>query len=237
MSRTDSAPVCPRIQIAGVIDAAEAAMLTGLGVDSLGFPLRLAVHAEDLTEQEAAAIVTDLPPHVAAVVITYLTDADAILTLCDTVGTPRVQLHADVPPQLLATLKERRPDLRIIKSLIVPPEVTPDAMVQLAQQVRAYAEHADAFLTDSFDPATGATGATGHPHDWRVDRELVRLSPRPVILAGGLHPGNVAEAIATARPAAVDAHTGVEAPNGRKSRTLVTHFVTAAQEAFAALGE
>ena len=60
------------IQIAGVIDAAEAQMLQQCGVRYLGFPLRLPVHREDLTEEEAAAIIKSLAPPVFGVLITYL---------------------------------------------------------------------------------------------------------------------------------------------------------------------
>lgn len=232
MPRTDLAPVCPKIQIAGIIDRTEADMLVASGVDSLGFPLRLAVHAEDISLSDAAAIVSDLPPHVAAVCITYLTNAQEIFDLCDTLGTHRVQLHADVSPDLLAELKARRPDMSIIKSIIVPPEITEEAMAALRAQVSAFSPHADAFLTDSFDPATGATGATGKPHDWAVDSELVRISPRPIILAGGLNADNVRRAINEVRPAAVDAHTGVEGADGRKSLALTQKFVANALAGF-----
>jgi hypothetical protein len=66
------------IQIAGVIDAAEAQMLQQSGVHYLGFPLRLPVHREDLTEEAAAAIITSLAPPVFGVLITYLHEASEI---------------------------------------------------------------------------------------------------------------------------------------------------------------
>jgi phosphoribosylanthranilate isomerase len=92
--------------------------------------------------------------------------------------------------------------------------------------------YVDAYITDTFDPPTGASGATGKNHDWRVSRQLVRQSPRPVILAGGLNPGNVRDAILAVRPAGVDAHTGLEDVSGRKSEERVRKFVSEAQEAF-----
>ncbi len=90
----------------------------------------------------------------------------------------------------------------------------------------------DAFITDTFDPATGASGATGKTHEWGISRELRALSPKPLILAGGLNPENVREAIETVRPAAVDAHTGVEDAEGRKDPAKVRAFVAAAREGF-----
>jgi phosphoribosylanthranilate isomerase len=91
----------------------------------------------------------------------------------------------------------------------------------------------DAFITDTFDPKTGASGATGKTHDWRVSRRLVEAVDRPVILAGGLTPENVKRAILEVRPAGVDSHTGVEDSSGRKSRDKICKFLSEAQEAFA----
>jgi phosphoribosylanthranilate isomerase len=83
----------------------------------------------------------------------------------------------------------------------------------------------DAFITDTYDPTTGRSGATGKTHAWGVSRRLVELSPKPVILAGGLTPENVRAAVLAVRPAGVDVHTGVEGPDGRKAPRLVEHFV------------
>jgi len=79
------------IQIAGVIDAVEAQMLQQCGVRYLGFPLRLPVHREDLTEQEAAAIIKSLTPPVFAVAITYLYDATEIAAFCHALAARIVQ--------------------------------------------------------------------------------------------------------------------------------------------------
>jgi phosphoribosylanthranilate isomerase len=219
------------VQIAGVIDRAEAELLVACGVEWLGFPLRLAFHREDLTDADAAAIVRALPSHVRAVLITYLARADEITALAASLGVAAVQLHADVPKDEIARLRERAPHLLVIKSLVVRPGGA-DALEAAA---RSLAPLVDAFLTDTFDPTTGATGATGLTHDWSVSARLVTATERPVILAGGLRPANVAAAIACAHPAAVDAHTGVEGPDGRKRRDLVEAFAVEAKRAFARL--
>ncbi|HSF57611.1 MAG TPA: phosphoribosylanthranilate isomerase, partial [Candidatus Binatia bacterium] len=74
------------IQIAGVIDAAEAQMLQQCGVRYLGFPLRLAVHREDLTESEASTLIRGLVPPVFGVLITYLCEASEITAFCHALG-------------------------------------------------------------------------------------------------------------------------------------------------------
>ena len=74
------------IQVAGIIDGTEAQMLVNTGVQYLGFPLRLAFHKEDISEEEAFKIIRSLKPPHHGVVITYLQKAEDILKLCNTVG-------------------------------------------------------------------------------------------------------------------------------------------------------
>ena len=216
------------VQIAGVIDAAEADMLRQCGVRYLGIPLRLPVHREDLTEAEAAAIIKGLVPPVFGVLITYLDNATRIATFCHALGARIVQLHGDITCDQLRLLKALDPTLTIIKSLIVG--IHEDKTLETA--LRDLSPFVDAFITDTFDPSTGASGATGKTHDWRVSRRLVEMSHRPIILAGGLTPENVKQAIRAVGPAGVDTHTGVEDRSGRKSEEKVRKFLAEASEAF-----
>ncbi len=216
------------IQVAGVRCLDEGRMLLRCGVDLLGFPLRLPVHAPDTSEAQARRMVRELGP-AACVLITYEDDPGRLIDLCRFLGVRTVQVHAGVGPDVLARIKIRYP-LRIIKSYVVGRE-----SLRPGEFIAAYAPVCDAFITDTFDPATGASGATGRTHDWSVSAELVRASLRPVILAGGLTPGNVAEAIRVVQPAAVDAHTGLEAPDGSKDEALVQAFVREARAGFGAL--
>ncbi|MFD7059967.1 phosphoribosylanthranilate isomerase [Streptomyces sp. NPDC059906] len=216
------------IQVAGIIDLAEAQMIVDEGADWLGFALRLPAKNEDLSEADAAAIVKAIQPRNKGVIITYLTDADEIKAFCAELGVGAIQLHGDVAPAELRRLRGIAPDLYLLKSLVVKA----DNIDELTKLVADSADHVDMFITDSFNPATGAKGATGLVHDWDVSAELVRVSPRPLMLAGGLNPGNVAAAIEAVRPAAVDAHTGLEDSFGRKDRLKVRTFVAEARKAF-----
>jgi phosphoribosylanthranilate isomerase len=204
-------------------------MLVECGVSFLGFPLVLDVHREDLTVHDAAAIVKAMRRHATFFLITYLARSAEILDLCDLLRVDMVQLHAVIEIAELRCLREERPGLRIVKSLIVRPANGDE----LADEVERFAPWVNAFITDTYDPTTGASGATGKTHDWSVSRRLVELSPRPVVLAGGLNPGNVSAAIAAVRPAGVDVHTGIEGPDGRKRRDLTEQFVAEAQAGFA----
>jgi phosphoribosylanthranilate isomerase len=216
------------IQIAGVIDAAEAQMLQQCGVRYLGFPLRLPVHRADLTEGEAATIIKGMALPVFGVLITYLDEANEIAEFSHSLGARIVQLHGEIDRDELKRLKTLAPTLTVIKSLVVgmQDEKTLEAMVS------KLSPFVDAFITDTFDSKTGASGATGKTHDWRVSRHFVELSDRPVILAGGLTPENVKRAILEVRPAGVDSHTGVEDSTGRKSREKVQKFLSEAHAAF-----
>lgn len=216
------------IQIAGVIDKEEAQMLMNAGVHYLGFPLRLPVNKEDHTEEEAVEIIkTILPPH-RAVLITYLDKAEEIINLCDKLNVTIVQLHGKISKEELIKTITARPDLEIFKSLVV----AENNFAELENMVNTLSPWVDAFITDTFDPATGAEGATGKTHDWKISRKLVKLSPKPVIIAGGLNPANVKNAIMEIRPAGVDVHTGVEGKDGRKDPELVKRFVEEAGEGF-----
>ncbi len=220
----------PIIQIAGILDAAEARMLVESGVHRLGFPLALDIHREDLSEDEAAAVIETLGIGPRAWLITYVHDPRAIAAMCRGLGCAGVQLHGPIGEAQAAELRTLVPGLQVIKSLIVR-DGNP---AELEAGVAAFAPHVDGFITDTFDPGTGASGATGKTHDWGVSRRLVEISPRPVMLAGGLTPGNVVQAIQVVRPAGVDAHTGVEDDRGRKDPHRVRAFVANARRGFAA---
>jgi len=85
----------------------------------------------------------------------------------------------------------------------------------------------DAILLDS--RTEDRLGGTGQTHDWSISQRLVAASQIPVILAGGLTPENVAEAVRTVRPYAVDVNSGVETATGDKSFNLCSQFVANAQ--------
>ncbi len=216
------------IQIAGIRDQQEAEMLIAAGVDWLGFPLKLTIHKEDLLEAEAVQIIKSLRPPHEGVLITYLNKADEIVTLCHSLGTGKIQIHGEITLEQLKAVKVLDSSLFVIKSLVVRDH----NQNALEDEVHSLSPNIDAFITDTYDPASGACGATGKTHDWQVSRRLVEISPRPVILAGGLRPENVARAITEVRPAAVDVHTGVEGPDGRKDLRLVRAFIEQARAAF-----
>jgi len=217
------------IQVAGVIDLTEAEMLIDCGVNFLGFPLRLPVNKEDCTEDEAAAIIAKTKDRVKSVAITYLNKTEEIIAFCKKLGVEIIQLHGDISLDELRKLKSVAPELSIIKSLVMKSGNISD----LENIITSKQDYMDAFITDTFDPTTGASGATGKTHDWNLSRKLVELSSKPVILAGGINHLNVYDAMMAVKPAGVDTHTGVEGIDGRKDVNMVKKFVEEAKRAFA----
>lgn len=216
------------IQVAGIIDAEEALMLIGLGIEYLGFPLRLPVNKEDLSEEEAVEVIKEIKSPHKAVLITYLNKADEIIAFCNKLNVEVVQLHGMIERVELQKLKSVRPDIEVIKSLIVKQ----NNFSELEEIVTALSPWVDMYITDTFDPSTGASGATGKTHDWKISRQLIQLSPKPVILAGGLNPANVKRAILETNPAGVDVHTGIEGEDGRKDLERTKKFIAECNEAF-----
>jgi phosphoribosylanthranilate isomerase len=219
------------IQVAGIIDRQECDLLIESGINYLGFPLRLPVNKEDLSEEEAGKIIKSLvPPHY-GIVISYPSTADESIELCDNLGSQIIQLHGAIEIDELHKLKLLRPNLTIIKSLVISENNADNLIDQLSRMDK----YVDAYITDTFDPQSGASGATGKTHDWNISKKIITASQKPVILAGGLNPSNVYEAILSVKPAGVDVHTGIENSSGRKDRSLLLKFISEAKNAFSEL--
>ena len=212
-----------RIQIAGVSSLEEAQFCERVGVDALGFTLRLPTGEHDgLTEAKARSIIAALPPFVSAVVITYVDTAREAVNLCRYLGVAALQLHGEFPSSEIPVIRAALPHLKIIRAVHVTGPQARAAARSLERQV-------DAIILDTYDPESGRHGATGKTHDWALSRQLVAASRVPIILAGGLTPANVGEAIRTVQPWAVDVHTGVEDADGRRSFDKIRAFVEAAR--------
>jgi phosphoribosylanthranilate isomerase len=221
----------PIIQVAGVTAMDEAMMLAASGITHLGFPFRLDFHNEDLTEAEAAEIIRMLPSSVIPVLITYLVNAGEIANLMKKLGCKVVQLHGSISIDEIKKLKMLFPEAEIWKSLVIG-KYKFSEILEIAKSLNPFV---DAFITDTYDAKTGASGATGKTHDWNLSRKVIGHSSKPVIIAGGLNPANVHEAILQTQPAGVDVHTGVEGLDGIKDKQKVEEFVKEAKKAFEVL--
>lgn len=218
----------PWIQVAGVHNLEEAERVVSCGIEYLGFPLRLPVNKEDLSETEARELISRLNPSVKPIIITYLSKARDIADFMRWLGVSMIQLHGEISISELQALKQLMPSLVIIKSLVIGKE----PFERLVQKMQFLDPFVDMFITDTFNPKTGACGATGLVHDWSLSRQLVQQSSKPIILAGGLTPENVEEAIMHVKPFGVDVHTGVENKEGWKDVKKIQKFVKDSTQAY-----
>ena len=138
-----------------------------------------------------------------------------------------------VTPEFARDVKKLCPGIQVLQAI---PMTGPGA-IPLAERFGAFC---DTLILDSVDPAIAGIGAAGFPHDWAVSAEIVRRVPCHVILAGGLGPENVAEAIRRVRPWGVDSltRTSLRLPDGtlRKDPEKVRLFVERAHAAAKELG-
>lgn len=202
------------MKICGVTTADDALLAAGLGADAIG--LNFADSPRRIEHDTAADIVRRLPPDVMAVAVFRNQRREEVVETATAVGIPVVQLHGDETPEDCRWVAERVH--RLIRAFaITDPALGGDD---------DYGPHR--LLIDSPRPGSGQV------FDWS-NLELI-LGGRPFILAGGLTPDNVADAIDVARPWGVDVASGVESAPGRKDPTKVRRFITNARQATAALG-
>jgi phosphoribosylanthranilate isomerase len=206
----------------------EAAALSAIGVDHIGvlvgdgqFPRELPISA---ASEIGAAIVP--PSKFSALFLSC--DLSLIASWARELNPAIVHLGASaelLSPQDVASLKRVLPGIAVMRSVPVFGEES----IAIAQ---SYAGIADLLLLDSYRPTDKQIGALGVTHDWNISRRIVDLARIPVVLAGGLGPDNVREAIRTVRPAGVDSKTRTD-QDGSHAKDLdrVRRFHEAARSA------
>jgi len=209
-----------RIKICGVKtpDIARHAALCGADAVGLVFADK---SPRFVTRDEAQAVVSALPAFVEPVGLFVDTAPEEIFTYAREINLRTVQLHGSEPPEMLQQLRE----FRVLKAL----PFDGARVVDLEEWLAAAPANLAGLIVDA-PPAKGLTGGTGHTLDWRalraaLDKAEQRFGPLPpIVLAGGLTPENVAEAIRTVRPHAVDVSSGVESSRGVKSPEKIAGF-------------
>ena len=198
-----------RVKVCGITNLNDARASVEAGAYALGFNF-YPKSPRYLPPLEAAEIIRQLPEGVFAVgVFVNEPDSAAIKTAARIAGIHAVQLHGEEPPSFCNSLN----DLFIIKALRVGDGFHP---------AEAASFETDAILLDAFK--AGLYGGTGQAFDWTVavrTKEFVKK----LYLAGGLNPTNVAEAIRTVQPYAVDVCSGVESSPGRKDPAKLCAFM------------
>ena len=204
----------PQVKICGLTLPEEAAACADLGADAIGL-IFFPKSPRHLSVEGAGAVVAALPRSVPAVGVFVNATFDAIMDRVDRCGLRMVQLHGRENPELVDRLRSR--GIGVVKALFV------DGRPGFPDR-RRY--HADAFLAEC---ARGPLpGGNAMVWDWRAARAL--RGAAPLVLAGGLSPDNVRDAVHDALPAAVDVSSGVEIAPGRKDLVKVARLLEAVRQ-------
>ncbi len=212
-----------KVKICGITDLEDALLALHYGADALGFLIGLDYPSEDtVTKEFARETIAKLPPFVSSVLVTHKTDLKTIIDLSKYIGCTTVQLHGPVKAEDIPRLRANLGSIKLIKAVHVSNK-------EAIKRALNYADYVDAILLDS--NVGERIGGTGMTHDWSISREIVDTVPTPVILAGGLNPKNVAEAIKIVNPYGVDVNTGVDdgIGNPRKNAEKLRDFIFAAK--------
>jgi phosphoribosylanthranilate isomerase len=203
-----------RVKICGIRRWEDAELAVELGASALGFNF-FPFSKRYIAPDRAATLVAKLPPFVVPVgIFAEEKDASRIQAIAREAGVTVLQLHGAHPP----LCEELRKQFRLIRALQVTSKIDADSLSGLV---------ADALLLDAYDPAL--RGGTGRSFDWNLAREAKKFGP--IILAGGLRPENVSQAIRVVQPYAVDVASGVEDSPGVKSHEKLRAFFRAVREA------
>ena len=199
-----------KIKICGITNLKDALLAAELGADALGF-IFYPKSPRKVAPETARSIIAQLPPFVAAVGVFVDEEAAVVRDLAARVHLDWVQLHGQESPEYCRDLGRK-----VIKGFRIQDE---DSLCLLAD----YQGAAQALLLDTYKK--GQVGGTGEIFDWHLARQAKKFGP--IILAGGLNPDNVAQAIEVARPDAVDTASGTEAAPGKKDPAKLRAFFEA----------
>lgn len=206
---TSSVPIRTRVKICGITRPEDAQAAVAAGADAIGLVF-YPPSPRAVTIEQAKAVVAAVPAFVTVTALFVDPDPKEVQELLDSVRIDLIQFHGDEDSDFCGQFKH--PYIKAIR------------VRQASDVVASCVRFPDALgiLLDSYKP--GVPGGTGETFDWSLidDSQLTK----PIILAGGLSPENVADAINQVRPFAVDVSGGVEASKGIKDHGKVTEFLS-----------
>ncbi len=208
-----------RIKICCISSITEAQTAISFGASALGLvgkmPSGQGVITDDLINKIAKAI----PPPVATFLLTSETSSGGIIAHHKKVNTNTIQIVDELKLGSFRDIRERLPNVKIVQVIHILDEKSIDQALKISEKV-------DALLLDSGNPnlAVKELGGTGRTHNWLLSRKIVEQSKVPVFLAGGLHSGNVREAIDIVQPFGVDVCSGVRTDERLDQKKLEAFF-------------
>lgn len=208
----------PRVKICCIASLDEAWMAIHHGASALGLVSAMPSGPGPIPEEAIAQIAAAVPPPIATFLLTSKQDPGEIITQQHRCGASTLQLVDEIAPGGHRELRRALPGIRLVQVIHVQDEAAIDQALAAAPEV-------DALLLDSGNPklACKELGGTGRVHDWEISREIRERVPVPIFLAGGLNPGNVAEAVRRVGPWGVDLCSGVRTA-GRLDETKLAAF-------------
>ena len=214
------------IKICANTNLEDAQLAADLGADAVGFVF--APSKRRVTPEQVARITPHLPPTVERVGVFDSLDPEVIAAAARTAGLNTIQLHGGVDAKLARNLQKIfAGQIKIIQTIHWQVDADGANATVIAHQLGEIASEgvADRVLIDS--KVGTATGGTGVPFDWEKARATLAQNAGhlKLIVAGGLRPENVAEAITRLTPWGVDVASGVEAEPGKKSREKLAAFI------------
>lgn len=207
-----------RIKICCIQSAVELELAAQAGAAAAGLVGPMPSGPGQLDDGTIRDLASQSPDGLMTVLLTSRTGRDKIIDQVRFCQPAAVQLVDQVEPGTAEALRDAFPGITVMQVIHVngPQSLTEAAVAW---------ESADMLLLDSGNPeaATRTLGGTGNTHDWSLSARIVATCPKPVWLAGGLNPGNVADAIRAVRPHGVDVCSGLR-PSGVLDPALLAHF-------------
>ncbi|WP_152042669.1 phosphoribosylanthranilate isomerase [Salinigranum salinum] len=214
-----------RVKICGLTSRDDLDLAVDAGADALGFVTDVPVDSpREIDSGTAAELVAAAPPFVTTTLVLMPESPTHAVSLARTIQPDVLQLHCEFDAEELQFVRAEAST-----KLVVAVDATD------RERARDLDDVADAVLVDS--TTDEGAGGTGETHDWDATRELAADLDSPLVLAGGLTPENVAEAVTTAGPYGVDVASGVESSGGVKDADAVRSFVHAVRRIDAHLDE
>jgi len=202
-----------KVKICGITSYEDARAAVEAGADALGFVF-FDKSPRYINPVKAAGIISRLPPFIQTVGLFVNEDTAQVNWTADYCGLDVVQLHGDETPEDCLEVKRR-----VIKAFRV------QKIISIAPLEKYQDYQVAGYLLDAWSP--DAYGGTGRTFNWELAHAAKQYGP--VILAGGLTPDNVAEAIRVVNPYGVDVSSGVEAAPGKKDAEIMRAFIRAAK--------
>ncbi|HZT64366.1 MAG TPA: phosphoribosylanthranilate isomerase [Acidimicrobiales bacterium] len=202
------------VQIYGVTTPEDAALVNSLRPDHVGVVLDEGIGTWDLVDHDTMRAILAELTDVSVVALSLSTSHRRIVETVAAVSPAVLHLARAVGSLDADSLAALRAEITPVKLMVTIPVLGPEA-VDVASALDPVS---DFLLLDTAHPQTGVVGATGFVHDWSISQAIVDAVDTPVILAGGLGPDNVDEAIRAVRPYGVDSETRTSRSDDRRRK-------------------